>query len=246
MRAPGESLTEGIRRLVLGLGYDVSRAEPDSSEGVFVSQLLSRRAVKLVLDVGANTGKYGRLLRRHGYRGRIVSFEPLSTAYAQLVDRAARDPSWDVAPRMALGDRAGEALIHVSRNSVSSSLLPMLPAHQRAAPHSGYIADELTPVHRLEDAAAPYITEASPLFLKLDVQGYEGQVIEGSRGLLPRVVGIQAELSLVPLYEGACMMPEMSKRMQELGFVLYGVFPGFVDPSSGRMLQVDGVYMRES
>lgn len=104
----------------------------------------------LVLDVGANTGQYAARLRELGYGGKILSFEPLPDAHAQLLARAAADPLWEVHPRCALGAAAGTGALNVAGNSVSSSLLPMLDLHAAAAPRSIYIGQVETPVTTLD------------------------------------------------------------------------------------------------
>src|SRR5882724_10524533 len=73
--------------------------------------LLRAFGISCVLDVGANSGQFGRKLRLAGYSGRIVSFEPVSGPYRQLTEVAKRDDEWCTA-QMALGDRTGSATIH--------------------------------------------------------------------------------------------------------------------------------------
>src|SRR5439155_10810610 len=86
--------------------------------------------ITLVFDVGANVGQFGKLLRNSGYGGRIVSFEPVNSAYAQLSSAAAHDPNWTTIPA-ALGTSKGEATINVNRNSDMSSLLTIREDHAR-------------------------------------------------------------------------------------------------------------------
>jgi hypothetical protein len=69
-------------------------------------------------------------------------------------------------------------------------------------------------------------------------------VLEGAQKLLPRVSGVQLELSVTQLYDGQVLYLEMLQWLQALGFDLWSVMPAFVDPSSGRLLQFDGVLFR--
>ena len=101
-------------------------------------RLLSTHEVTLVFDVGANVGQYATELRTLGYRGRIVSFEPLPDAFAELERVARHDPLWE-AVNIGLGDTERPATINRSANSYSSSLLPMLNSHLRSAPDSAYV-----------------------------------------------------------------------------------------------------------
>ena len=80
--------------------------------------------------------------------------------------------------------------------------------------------------------------------LKIDTQGYELHVLKGASGLLHRVVAMQLELSLVPLYEGAPTFSEMLSYMQSIGFEIFNIVPVFKDNRTGRVLQVDGYFVR--
>jgi len=145
---------------------------------------------------------------------------------------------------MAIGDADGTVSIHMAGNSVSSSILDMLPAHERAAPGSAYVASETVPLRRLDGVAGEYLAGARRILLKIDAQGYEDRVLAGAAGLLDRITAIQTELSLVPLYAGQLLFDEMRKRVEALGFELYAVFPGYVEERTGRTLQLDGFFLR--
>ena len=82
----------------------------------------------------------------------------------------------------------------------------------------------------------------SSMFVKIDTQGYEREVINGMKGILSHVKGIQVELSLLPLYEGQLLYCEMIKLIESIGFDLYALLPNFVDERSGRTYQVDGIF----
>jgi hypothetical protein len=82
------------------------------------------------------------------------------------------------------------------------------------------------------------------LFLKIDTQGYEDRVLRGAVELLPRAVGLQLEMSLVSLYEGQRRFDEMYVELVGKGFELWSMSPAFVDPRSGRLLQVDATFFR--
>jgi FkbM family methyltransferase len=199
--------------------------------------------VDTVLDVGANIGQYGNALRSSGFTGRIVSFEPLGDAYAQLAQRAAKDPAW-TAERTAVGAEPGTLEIHVAANSHSSSLLPMNDTHVSAAPQSRIVGSESVPVTTIADVAARLAVLPERTLLKVDTQGYEKPVLDGAGELLAQFAMVQLELSFVPLYDGQALYAELVTRLGELGFVWYGVDAAFVDPRTGRMLQVDGLFAR--
>ena len=224
---------------------ELRKYSPESSDVARMQRIFSHHKIDLVLDVGANVGQYARHLREFGYRGKIVSFEPLSSAHSKLIAASKKDPLWEVAPRTAIGNRDGNIKINIAKNSFSSSALPILDSHLNAAPESAYIDSEIVDLHKLDSIAPRYIEgHAKSTYLKVDVQGFESQVLEGAAGLLQKIKGVQLELSLVPLYEGEPLFRDMLDKLDQFGYDLYAVIPGFTDMKSGRLLQLDGIFFR--
>jgi FkbM family methyltransferase len=208
------------------------------------AKLMANWGVTLLLDVGANVGQYAVRMRRAGYRGRIVSFEPMGAAFAELRTRAGADPDWDCR-RLALGSAEGEAEIHVSRNSYSSSLLEMEDRHLRTAPESAYVGAETISVVPLDQIWDELVSGPDRPFLKLDVQGFELEALRGAERSLPKLVGVQCELSLVPLYAGAPTHKQVMEHLEAAGFRLAGFEPALFDPETAELLQADGIFVRD-
>jgi FkbM family methyltransferase len=210
-----------------------------------LANFLRRSNISVVLDVGANAGQFGRNLRAMGYRGRLVSFEPLSRAFHKLHANAATISQWQPV-QLALGDTDETRSIHVSGNSYSSSFRDMLPRHVSAAPKSAYVGEESVPVRRLDGIVDDYCTAQDRIFLKIDVQGFEDAVLRGAETTVARCVGLQLELSITPLYQGGLMLPQMLGQLAGRGFVLLDLKPACVDPKTGELLQVDGLFYRSA
>lgn len=239
------TLLHRARSTVQRLGIDITRY-PASWSGQQLVQLLQKFGINVVIDAGAHCGGYATMLRRSGYKGRIISFEPLNAPRAELRRRASSDPSWTVLP-FALGDRSGSTLMNVAGNAgASSSVLPMLERHSQAAPHANYTSEQSAEVRRLDELWEQIVTPGERVFLKMDVQGYEGHVLRGVGKHAADCVGVQTETSFVPLYKGGLLFNEALALLQaELGLTLMSVVPGFTDPKSGQMLQCDVVLFRE-
>lgn len=235
-----------VRKALRKAGWELTRFRPESCQWARLKCMLSAHGVDTVLDVGANTGQYAKNLRDAGFKGRIVSFEPISEAHSRLCRIARKDALWTVAERMALGDWDGQTQIHVANNSVSSSLLPMLASHRAADPQSQFVATEAVPIARLDTIAPRFLQDTKSIFLKIDVQGYEKKVLEGAPKLLKRTVGLQIELSLTPLYDGETLLQPMVEYLHAMDFDLWALVPGFVHNRSGRLLQVDGVFFHQT
>ena len=209
-------------------------------------QLLERHAITLVVDVGANEGQYGDHLRRHGYAGRIVSFEPGAKAHDALANRAQPDPRWDIAPRMALGAAPGRAQLKTSNRSDMDSLLTATNATLEAFPKLRLTGEETVEIARLDavmdDLVAPNAKEK--LFLKIDTQGYEEHVLTGAEKVIERISGLQVEMSFLPLYEGEADYLAVLNKIHAFGFSPHILMGGFFSRSLARQLQVDGVFFR--
>ncbi len=229
-------MLDPIRNLVKKSGFDVVRYQSH--------RMLLYFGFDLVLDVGANVGQYARELRTLGYRGRIVSFEPLSQAYAALSQKAKGDPDWSVM-NCAVGDIDGPSSINMSENSYSSSLLDIHDISVDARPETKFVGSEAVEVKRLDSVFPEHHQAGQRVFLKIDTQGYEKNVIDGAPETLPLVSGLQMEMSLFPVYRGADLFDDMLKYVEDRGFRLAHVKPGFCHPESGLMLQLDAIFLRE-
>ncbi|NJL07471.1 MAG: FkbM family methyltransferase [Methylacidiphilales bacterium] len=185
-----------------------------------IAHLVAKHGITLVLDVGANEGQFGRQLRATGYRGRIVSFEPIGTVHATLSSAAGGDSAWIIAPPLALGRSPGHADIDVHADTSISSFrtLRHIPF---TAPTEGPIAPtrrERVEVARLDDIFDRYVRPTDKVLLKIDVQGFESEVLSGATASLPRVEAVLIEVSLVPMYDDEPGYLDMLGHLRSLGF----------------------------
>ena len=200
-------------------------------------RLLRERSISVVLDVGANAGQYARRLREDGFSGTIISFEPLRDAYDQLRTAAEHDPNWHTV-NTALAESPGVATINVSANSYSSSFLPVTNASLDAAPDAAYVGTESVNVTALDLLDIP----PGPKMLKADVQGTEPSVLRGARRQLPGIDLVELEMSLVPIYEGQELAPAVCALLRDFGFVPVALEVSFINPDTGEILCVDGIF----
>lgn len=233
-----------LSRSLRTFGIDMIRYQPSSHPQARLLRLIETNGIGLVLDVGANGGQYAGELREGGYRGRIVSYEPLTEAYRTLTGQCAGDAAWE-ARQLALGAQPGSAEINIAGNSTSSSLLEMLPTHLSAAPHSKYIGTETIRVDTVDRQLPDLGTWDGEIWLKVDTQGFEGEVLKGAIASLPKIRCVQLEMSLAPLYGGSETFDSLLATMKAAGYRLVGLQPGFMDQQSGELLQADGIFRRD-
>jgi FkbM family methyltransferase len=244
IRPPTRNIGDRVRSALRARGFDVVRYPVEGSLWALLDRIFRRAAVACVLDVGAHVGEFGCFLRGRGYRGEIVSFEPVPSSYRSVVGVAAGDTHWRVYP-YALGAVDGPRSLSVAHADNLSSFLK--PASAGRARFAGAIdaRERLeVEVRRLESIFADVTGPTGPgsLYLKCDTQGLDLEVVEGAGDVLSRFAGVQLELDLEPLYEGSGTFLEGLSRLGERGFRLAGVFPVARDDHA-RLLQVETVFV---
>lgn len=242
------------RRLMRRLARPRSRPESDAPftaryEGPDWAyrrqRVLERLQIDMVIDVGANQGQYAVDVRRGGYGGRIASMEPSSDQFARLEATSSNDDLWSV-HQLALGAEPGTATLHVAANEgKSSSLLPQKDLHFGTTETMRYVDTETVEVQTIENIAPTIAGQDERILLKVDVQGVELDVIRGAGSLLPRVLAVEIELGLLPMYESQPDWRAVLDAMDDWGFTLFALDPGYSDWESGRLIEMDGLFVRD-
>jgi FkbM family methyltransferase len=197
------------------------------------------RGIDMVLDVGANIGQFGSELRAKGYRGKIKSFEPVAAVYRTLADNTATDAEWETY-NYALGTEAGSAEIHVAESTVFSSIRASTQAATRFAATAAAASTETIEVRRLDDVCHAM---SGNVLLKIDTQGFEQQVLQGGRSVLPMMKGVLMELPIIHLYEATWRFHEAVAFMDDAGFVPAQVRPvNFHSTDTVSLVEVDCLF----
>jgi len=232
-------MRDRLNRVARRMGYEVRQYTPLRSLAAAREELLGR--VDVVLDVGANAGQYGEMLRELGFKGRLVSLEPVAEAYAELERCAAADDAWEVVC-VAASDVDGEIALNVTDDSRSSSVLPR---NERFADKAGWAPKESRRVtaRRLDGLVGELLRPEERAYLKLDVQGYERHVLDGAGDALARFEALELELSVTPLYEGQPGLAEMLPLLAQRGFKPVCMEPILLD-DDGLLMELDGVFAR--
>lgn len=199
--------------------------------------------IDVVLDVGANIGQYAGYLRHMQYKGAIISFEPLNDAFAELQQKVEKDELWKCY-NYALGKKNEETFINVSQDSQSSSILQSTSQLNNAQSSTAYIKKQPIHVKTLDSVFDELTKGFKNVYLKIDVQGFEKDVLEGAEISLTQIKGIQVEMSFVELYENEMLFTEMFQYLESKGFFLCALRNGFMDVKTGRLLQADGIFYK--
>ena len=192
-----------------------------------------------VLDVGANKGQFALFARHRWPEARLVCFEPLPAPRGRL-SKLVRSGA-EIHP-IALGDYEGDADMHLASREDSSSLLALGDVQKRL-----FSMDEsrllTVPVRRL-DAVFQANDLSRPTLLKIDVQGFEFEVLQGASGLLHAVDGVYVECSFVELYIGQKLASAVTEFLNSFGLAETGRFN--VSRDGDVEVQADFLFTRES
>lgn len=192
-----------------------------------LKRLFELLGVDIVFDVGANAGQYAARLRREvGYRGTIVSVEPIPEMGA-LINRARReDADWHLEP-VAISDRSGTLTFNVMNDLQCSSLVMPDNSETNLFESQTRIQRQISvQAESLDGLMGKWLDGGryKRPFLKLDTQGYDMNIVRGCERIL-EFVGFQSELSVKRIYEKTPLLSEAILEYCARGFDVSALVP---------------------
>jgi len=234
-----------LKKVFRIFGLEVKRYNFLNAEEPLLKKIIRDFNIQTIIDVGANEGQYALQLLKNGYKGRIYSFEPISNPFTVLKNRAEKNSNWRVF-HTAVGSAEEQLSINVSENIVSSSIFEVSNYSLEAEPSTRIVRKENITVTTIDNLCKGKVDMPGEILLKLDVQGFELKALQGSVKTLPKIRIIQAELSFTPAYKGAPLFVEVASFLENQGYEIFTLLPGFRDRRSGRLLQADGLFIRKN
>ena len=199
---------------------------------------LEKIEAAIVFDIGANVGQFAIDLYSYGFKGHIFSFEPVEDAYKYLVKNSQRYSNWSTV-NLALGSEPGMSIINVSANDyLSSSILLMKELHLVEFPKSHQIKTQTTSLSTVDLEILKLGIEKDITLLKIDVQGYELEVLKGAVVALSLTRYCLIEVSLISLYQGESTFADLIEFLKLHNHKVVDIFKG-VKSKNGDLLQVD-------
>ena len=188
---------------------------------------------RTVIDVGANRGQFSLLARYLYPAATIYAFEPLQYPAERFRTLFAGQANVHLF-QVGIGEASGDTKMFVADDHhASSSMLKAQKQSQIFGSHE--TGEETVRIGRLNDFL-PLDRICPPCLLKIDVQGYELQVINGCREALPLIDYLYVECCYVELYARQALAHEILRRLGEFGFALRGIFNQHCDPEEGPVI----------
>jgi FkbM family methyltransferase len=229
-----------VKRPLNLFGLDLVRYNPRYALGEYA--YVASLGIQTVIDVGAHTGEFARLIQSVLPGAAIFCFEPLHEEFQRL-QKLVRDGAVFKAFNFALGDRNGTIEINRSSYAQSSSILAMGELHRKAFPASASQTAETVGIRRLDDILNEFELKRE-IAIKIDVQGYEDKVIAGAAATIAKTKAIIIEVSFRELYEGQPLFDSIFALLSNMGFKYMGNLYQLLSPIDGSPLQADALFVR--
>jgi FkbM family methyltransferase len=236
------------RKIINACGYDllkINKYHPTIESHLKI--LFDALSIDLILDVGANNGGYGVLLRQMGYKGHIISFEPVKSCYNILKKTIGNDKKW-IAHNYALGAEDQVLAINVPKSNDFASFLDVSHGAKKIwANDFSTMTRERVQVKALDHVFKDLVRDLGrqrQIFLKMDTQGFDLEVFKGAKQTIQKTVGIQSEISVMPIYENMPDYIESLSCYRENGFELTGLYPVSRNMQTLLVVEFDAVLIK--
>lgn len=222
-------------KLLFSLRFGVA-ASTESFEMLEVA-----KKVKTIFDVGSNKGQFSLAARFKLPNAQIYAFEPLKKPFSKLSKIFKNDLRIKLF-NYAIGPKNQETSIHISKRDDSSSLLPITKKQSDFFPGTEELRTEKIQMKKIDDVFKNNKFE-TPCLLKIDVQGFELEVLKNFNSYLNIFEYIYVECSFIELYEGQALIHDVYKFLDDSSFKFYSIYNVHYDEKGG-IVQADFLFKK--
>ena len=235
-----------INTIISVFGYKLKKSKWLYEKNLNLNKSLSNNNINSIIDVGANNGQFAEEVFKNGFKGYVLSFEPLEIEYSNLLDKKLKMKKydWEIAERCGLGASEKKLDINISGMRQSSSILDISEIHTNLYPESINIGKEKIDIFPLDKFYNKIINMKKNILLKIDTQGYELEILKGAIKTLGYVDAIYVEVSLVKLYKNQPLFDEILDFTKKFGFSVWSVDRAVGNKSTGQTYQLDILFTK--
>ena len=226
-----------IKKLFSFAGLNVTRAK----KGKHNNEWLTEGNYDVIIDIGANIGQFSQGFLERNPELIIHAFEPIPEAFQILQKTLGHYKGVDIY-NLALGNKSGDFQFHLSSHLTSSSVLPMASLHKTAFPKSKEQKDINVRMERLDNILESKMVEGKKTLCKIDVQGYEYEVIQGGKKVLAYCDLIICEMSFKELYKKQRLFDDVYRELRDMGFIYIGNLSQIFNSIDGSVLQANAIF----
>ena len=193
-----------------------------------------------VLDIGANIGVTGIAIAQFAPLGKIAAIEPIPAAYDLLKINVANSRHVNLTTHnFALGSKYGEVQMQGNPDNLSGSFVS-----ERHNIDDDFHFTEVVSQHKLDDIFEDLSLDRLDM-IKIDVEGYEIDVLEGGASVLSTykpIVMLEMNYVALNLWRGISL-PDFRERLLDIFPCVYAVqgddFLDFRDVDKSHTIQFD-------
>lgn len=204
------------------------------SESSFI-KLIIENDIDVVFDIGANIGQFVSLLKAGGFKGRVISLEPDETTFKILHSNFGEYKNV-ILLNFGLDVKSGEKLLNISPDGGLSSSFLSLSSHLET--DHRYTGAKLIKTITLNNIIDSYVNPSEKIFLKLDIQGYEGIILNELNLSAFNIVGFRLESSNIEIYQDAWTLGQIVTWIEKNGFRCSQIIEGDKDNSIPKWFDV--------
>ena len=238
-------MKEIIKNILYFYKYSLSRLNPVSSQEFSFYKTCKFLEIENILDIGASSGNFAKKMFIFGFKGIVFSFEPIPSSYKQLIKKNKKsNDNWQFF-NYALGDKNEKKKLFVSKNLDSSSFLEMQSMHEVSEPNSKYVDSLLIDVVKGKEFCSKLDINFEKTSVKIDVQGFEKNVLDGFEDLIGVFPLISLEVSTIELYSNQILEDQIREYMTNKGYTMIASHPCLAD-DSGAIIQYNQTFLKKT
>jgi FkbM family methyltransferase len=233
-----------IRRIINQLGFEIIRLSQNPRQTLLGLRSLPFRTV---IDVGANRGQFAQHILNIFPQATLFCFEPLQKPFQDLQSWVKSNPDKNIyAFNTAIGDYEGKANIFChTDHDYSSSLLSATDKLTKLYPITDNKNQLEINIVTLDGVLKEYTDIMfDNILIKLDVQGYENNVIRGGKDIFNKSKACIIEVNLEKLYQDQADFKEIYFLLADHGYEYSGNLDQTYD-SNGQVIYFDAVFIRK-
>jgi len=237
-----------LKRMLYKLGVEINtcsgREKLEYKNEIARLRNVGKKTFVTIIDIGANIGQFASHARVAFPNAQILSFEPIEDCFQQLKAGFSNDPNFK-AFNCAIGKSSRKSTFHYNDYAPSSSILEISTTHISHFPKTAH-STTTTIEERMFEEVVDIGSIAAPCLIKIDVQGYELEVIKNNGAMLKAADAVIIETSFKQLYKGQPLFDEVYNEMTKLGFVYGGSYDQLYAPGTYQIIQSDSIFYQQS